>query len=154
MVRFLLTLVLPLAVILPMSAQIENRTNGAGMYCEQWYNEKKVRTINGKIFTVKQISASKNMYFGTHLIVVYSSGKIEVLLGPSWYLEKNKIRLRRGDVVKVSGAMSTFEGQRSMIAKWLIKNEDTLVLRDEKGFPKWIAEGKNKLGGENRRYKS
>lgn len=122
--------------------------------CSQWYDIQTVKTIEGTISMVKQISTTKDMTFGTHLLVDHKGEKLEIHLGPSWYLEKKKIELRTGEKVKVLGSLCNLEDKPSMIARWLFKQNDTIHLRDDKGFPKWAKKGKNKKGGRNRRYKS
>ncbi len=135
----------------PIQAQ-ESKTDYSE--CHKWYDVQNVKTVEGPITVVKQISTTEDMTFGTHLLVDYKGEELEIHLGPSWYLEKKRIKLRMGEMVKVSGSLCNLEDKRSMIAQWLVKKNDTIHLRDDKGFPKWAKKGKNKKGGRNRRYKS
>ena len=122
--------------------------------CSQWYDKQKVIVIEGTITLVKQISTTKDMTFGTHILVGHEGEEIEVHLGPSWYLEKKRIKVRTGEIVKVSGSLCILEGKPSMIAQWMVKQKDTIQLRDDEGFPIWAKVGNNKSGGRNRRFKS
>lgn len=154
MVRLISILVLASALTLPMHAQKGKMRNQVSTECRQRYNQQNVKTIKGTINKVKQISTTKNMTFGTHLLVDYEGEELEIHLGPSRYLEKKRIKLRKDDIVEVSGAVSTVDGKRSMIAKWIVKQGDTTYLRGNEGLPKWNGKRKNKKGGANCQYKS
>ncbi len=147
-------LVLSIALAITSNAQKNEMEDQASSLCAKWYDLQNEETIEGIINKVKQISTTKDMTFGTHLIVDYEGRELEILLGPSWYLEKNKVQLTKHNIIEVSGCLSIFENQPAMIAKWLMIEGDTLYLRDEKGFPKWVDKGKNKKGGRNRNFKS
>ncbi|MEE4247953.1 MAG: hypothetical protein V2I33_21385 [Kangiellaceae bacterium] len=153
MIRLVAMLVFAMVLTIPVKAQKGN-ANRTSTQCGHWYDLQSENTVVSAIKMVKQISTTKNMNFGTHLLVDYKGEELEIHLGPSWYLEKNKIKLRKGDIVKVSGSLVTFENNPSIIAKWIIKESDTIHLRDDRGLPNWAGKGNNKLGGKNRRYKS
>lgn len=154
MIRVLPILVLALITCVPFQAQNPKVKNPSTQECEQWYDNQNVHTIEGPITMVKQISTTKDMTFGTHLIVNFQGKELEIHLDPSWFLEKKKISLRKDDIVRVSGSMGTYENKKSMIAKLLLKKGDTTYPSDDDGFPKWSEKGKNKKGVRNRCYKS
>jgi hypothetical protein len=64
-------------------------------------------------------------------------GPQEVLLGPSWYLYQQEPRLKLGDEVKVRGSVVSQEGRRYVLAQRVVKDGQTLSLRDESGMPMW-----------------
>ncbi len=58
-------------------------------------------------------------------------------MGPSWCLENQDTKIEPKDKIEVTGSRITVEGKPAIIAAEVKKADETLKLRDEKGFPFW-----------------
>jgi hypothetical protein len=48
------------------------------------------------------------------------------------------VTFSKGDAISVTGSKVKQEGGYLMLAREVVKGQDTLVLRDDKGSPVWI----------------
>jgi hypothetical protein len=103
------------------------------------YDPKTVETLSGEVVSVELVTPVKGMTQGVHLAVKTEKETIAVHLGPSWYLENQDVKFAPKDTVEVKGSRVTLAGQPALIAAEVKKGDETLVLRDEQGFPAWSA---------------
>ena len=151
MKQFPLFLMALMALNLSLSAQRkEEKTNT----CKSRFNTETLTSVNGKIMEVIQISTQAEMAFGTHILIDHNGDSIVAHIGPSWYLEKMKVRFEKGDYIELSGSQIVFEGEPVIIASSIELKGQTTILRNKKGVPKWSAMCRNKKGGGNCRYSS
>jgi hypothetical protein len=101
------------------------------------YNLNTVETISGKVISINAITPRQGMSQGVHLQLKTKQEVINVYLGPSWYLDNQNLQIKPKDKIEVTGSKVNFDGQPSLIAAQVKKGKDTLVLRDENGFPVW-----------------
>ncbi|BAU62662.1 hypothetical protein STA3757_00120 [Stanieria sp. NIES-3757] len=101
------------------------------------YNLNTVETISGEVISINAITSRQGMSQGVHLQLKTEQEVINVHLGPSWYLDNQNIQIQPKDKIEVTGSKVNFDGQPSLIAAQVKKGKDTLVLRDENGFPVW-----------------
>lgn len=96
-----------------------------------------VETIQGKITEVSYMPGKKNAaMMGVHVTVTTDAETIPVHLGPVWFLNEQE-KLEKGDQITVTGSRITFEGAPAIIAVTVKRNQMTLRLRDQNGFPVW-----------------
>ena len=112
---------------------------GPGSQYSRMYDPKTVETISGEVTTVDRITPIKGMSGGIHMNVKTDKETISVQLGPSWYLENQDVKLEAKDKVEVKGSRVTFGGKPALIASEIRKGNEVLTLRDEAGFPAWMA---------------
>jgi len=112
---------------------------GPGTQYNRMYDTKTVETISGEVTSVDQITPAKAMVGGVHMNVKTDQETISVHLGPSWYLENQDVKIAAKDKVEVKGSRITFGGKPAIIAAELKKGDEVLKLRDDAGFPVWIA---------------
>jgi hypothetical protein len=84
---------------------------------------------------------------GTHLILQTETGTLEVHLGPTAFLESEKIigsgssdqpgPIAQGDTIEVVGSRMTIGGSRALIAREIRKGGQSWTLRDANGRPRW-----------------
>lgn len=110
---------------------------GMGTSYGKMYNPKTVETISGEVASVDQITPTKGMSHGVHMIVKTDKETISVHMGPGWFVENQDIKIEPKDKVDVKGARVTFEGKPAIIAAEIKKGDEILILRDEDGFPAW-----------------
>ncbi len=93
-------------------------------------------TLKGTVEEVRQISGNRR-WGGTHLTLRTDQGTIDVHVGPSWFLEKNKMSIAKGDSVEVTGSKVKFASGDALIAREIKKGGNTLTLRNTQGIPAW-----------------
>ena len=112
---------------------------GPGSQYNRMYDPKSVETISGEVTSVDRITPAKGMTGGVHMNVKTDKETVSVHLGPSWYLENQDVKIAAKDKVEVKGSRITFGGKPALIAAEVKKGEEVLKLRDDAGFPVWIA---------------
>ena len=74
---------------------------------------------------------------GAHLVVKTQDSTIEVHLAPTKFVKQYQLNLKRGDNVEIVGTRILFEGKDAMLARQVIRGEETFVFRDAGGNPIW-----------------
>lgn len=101
------------------------------------YDPKTVETVNGEVVEVNRIPHRRGRGDGVHLVLKTDKEEIPVHLGPSWYLDKQDVKIGQNDKVEVKGSRVTFKGKPALIAAEVKKGDALLKLRDESGVPAW-----------------
>jgi hypothetical protein len=65
------------------------------------------------------------------------SEETAVYLGPSWYVDKQTLRIAPKDHIQVRGSRVTVDGATAIIAAEVKKGDQSLTLRDNDGLPMW-----------------
>jgi len=113
---------------------------GPGSPYGRMYDPKTVETVTGEIASVELIAPSRGMSPGVHLTLKTDKGEaLAVHLGPQWYIDQQPVKLAKGDKVQVRGSRITFQEKPALIAAEVIKNGQTLRLRDDNGLPAWAG---------------
>jgi hypothetical protein len=102
------------------------------------YDPQTVESITGEIVKV-DVLPMRGMSGGVQLTLKTEKETIPVHLGPSWYLERQDLKLAPKYKVEIKGSRVMFNGKAAVIAAEVKKGDETLVLRDETGFPAWSA---------------
>jgi hypothetical protein len=125
------------AAILTLAAVSALAQGGRGQGAGRMYNPATETTIKGTIEEVKQISGPRGGPGGAHLILKTDKETLEVRLGPTTFLEKEKFTFAKGDQIEVTGSKVKIEGADALIAREVKKGGKTLTLRDAQGVPAW-----------------
>ena len=112
---------------------------GSGDRYGKMYDTKTVETINGEVVSVTKMTPMTGMSSGLHLTLKTDKETVSVHLGPSWYLEKQEVKIEPKDTIEVKGSRITFNGKPAIIAAEVKKGAAVLRLRDETGFPVWAG---------------
>jgi len=111
---------------------------GAKHRHQRMYDTKTVETINGEVVKVEEISHRRGKSHGIHLMLKTDKEEIPVLLGPSWYLDKQDVKVEQNDKIEVKGSrITTKRGKPVLLAAEIRKGGALLKLRDENGVPLW-----------------
>lgn len=108
---------------------------------QRMYDPQTVETITGTVTAVEQFVPMKGMSSGIHATITTESGDISVHLGPAWFIEKQTLKLVKGDIIEVTGSKITFNGSPAIVAAEVKKGNETLTLRNEAGIPVWAGSG-------------
>lgn len=112
---------------------------GPGSQYNRIYDPKSLETISGEVVKVDRITPAQGMSGGIHILVKTDKETVSVHLGPSWYLENQDVKIEPKDRVEIKGSRITFGGKPALIASEVRKGNEVLTLRDESGFPAWMA---------------
>ena len=78
-----------------------------------------------------------------HLLVKNGTESVDVYLCPRSFLEEMGVAFSKGDEIAVTGSKVKQDGADLVLAREMVKGNDTLVLRDDKGNPVWTWQRKN-----------
>jgi len=127
-----------LALPIASAAQISPQGPGRGDQAPRYDSSTEV-TLRGTVETVKQVDdvRGRRSLTGTHIILKTAQETVEVHLGPTTFLNEQKLTLSAGDAVEIIGSRVKVSGSDAVIAREIRKGTQTVTLRDEKGIPKW-----------------
>lgn len=144
----------------PTSASAGPRWGRGGGWCDRngygrIYDPSTQETLEGRIERVEYMRPEDGMSRGVHLVLrtgpagdegkgegkaeVATGETITVHLGPSWYLEKQTVPLKKGDRVTIVGSRVRQGEGPILIARTVTKGDEVLELRDETGRPYWAG---------------
>lgn len=132
----IITLIALLFVFITSSTIAQNGW-GRGSNYNKLYDTKTVETISGTVTTIDKVYTDKNSTYGVHLTISTNNGEINVHLGPAWYIENQDLQIVKDDNITVTGSKVTYDGNKVIIAKEVVKGDQILKLRDEDGYPLW-----------------
>jgi hypothetical protein len=76
-------------------------------------------------------------------------GELRVHLCPAWYMDEQKLGVKVGDTLEVTGAKTTQDQIPVILAREVGMNGKKIMLRDNQGFPVWRGQGRG-MGGPGR----
>jgi hypothetical protein len=142
--RILITVITMISLMLAVDALAQKGMKwkgsggwGMGSQYDRMYDPKTLETLSGEVVSVDTITPMKGMSYGVHLTVKTEKETVSVHLGPGWYVENQDVKIEPKDKVEIAGSRITFDGKPAIIAARIKKGDETLVLRDENGFPVW-----------------
>jgi hypothetical protein len=127
------------------AAQTSQETRPGMRQMMPMYDTKTETTIRGTVETVDEVAPQGRMagrsggrsMSGTHIVLKTDKDSIAVHLGPSAFLEENKLKLAKGDELEVLGSRVTMAGEDVVLAREITRGEQTVKLRDAAGRPVW-----------------
>lgn len=72
-----------------------------------------------------------------HLVMKNGDQTVDVYLCPKSFIDDMGVTFTKGDEISFTGSKITVGGAEMMLAREIVKGQDTLVLRDDKGKPVW-----------------
>jgi hypothetical protein len=72
-----------------------------------------------------------------HLMIKIGADMVDVYLCPKSFLDDMGMSLSKGDEIALTGSKVKAEGADLILAREVVKGNDTVVLRDGKGDPVW-----------------
>jgi hypothetical protein len=73
-----------------------------------------------------------------HLVMKNGEETLDIYLCPKAFMDDMGISFNKGDEISFTGSKVKQDGADMVLAKEVVKGQDTLVLRDDKGNPVWI----------------
>jgi hypothetical protein len=112
---------------------------GIGSQYQRMYNPATVETLSGTVESVDKINPMKGMHSGIHVMLKTDKETLSVHLGPEWFVERQDMKIEKGDKIEVKGSRVTFADKPAIIAADVKKGDSTLILRDSNGIPAWAG---------------
>lgn len=72
-----------------------------------------------------------------HLVMKNGDETVDIYLCPKSFMDDMGVTFNKGDEISFTGSKVKQDGADMVLARELIKGQDTLVLRDDKGKPVW-----------------
>lgn len=101
------------------------------------YDPQTVETVSGEVISVDKVVYGRREYYGVHLLLRTDKGEMPVHLGPSWFVDRQTMKIRPHDVIEVTGSRVIYDGKPALIAAEVKKGEESLRLRTVEGLPLW-----------------
>ena len=128
---FRLALSLLLCVTPGLSQKPQSEDSGLPKY--DLHTETKIK---GAVDEVNLLSIGTRKDF-TELIIKNGDDKAHIYVCPKPFQEEMGISFSKGDQIAVTGSKVKQNGADLILARQVVKGNDTFVLRDEKGGPVW-----------------
>jgi hypothetical protein len=122
---------LALAVMVPQVSVAQLAMRGG------WYDRQTVETVAGEVISVDKIASGARGYYGIHLMLKTQDGEIPVYLGPSWFLDRQTMKIAPRDLIEVTGSRVIDHGKPALIAAQIKRGKEQLRLRSAEGLPLW-----------------
>jgi hypothetical protein len=103
------------------------------------YSRAAFETVSGEVIDIYEATSKQGYRSGLHLLLKANEETIDVHLGPISYIEGQNFHFEPGDALEIKGDHFTNSSMPTMTAIEVKKNNETLILRDEDGFPMWRA---------------
>ncbi|MEB3291521.1 MAG: hypothetical protein VKJ24_00030 [Synechococcales bacterium] len=100
-----------------------------------------METLQGEVVGLETGARSGRHGGGVHVRLKTRSGEeVSVHLGPSWYLDRQPLKLQVKDSIEVKGVRFQRHDQSIVMAATVKKGSQTLQLRDDQGVPVWVGD--------------
>jgi len=107
------------------------------------YNPQTVETLSGVVVSVPPIRGQEGFPEPARFILDTGRGKLPVVLGPGWFVDRQGMKIAPLDKVEVTGSRIMVKGKPAIVAAELKKGGQVMELRDQQtGAPKWGGRGR------------
>ena len=100
------------------------------------YDLKAETKINGAVEETRLFEFATRKDF-VELVIKSNEGKVVVYVCPKPFQDELGIIFTKGDAITITGAKVKQEESEVILARELVKGQDTILLRDDKGNPVW-----------------
>jgi hypothetical protein len=73
----------------------------------------------------------------TYLVMKNGDETVDIYLCPKSFIDDMGVTFSKGDEIAFTGSKIKQDGADMMLAREVVKGQDTLILRDDKGKPVW-----------------
>jgi len=91
-------------------------------------------TLRGDVLYVAESAAG---WAGVYVIMKDGNNEIEVHLAPASFLAKERMEIRIGDTIKVTGSRTAWKSSEIVLAREITAHSRTIPLRSATGAPLW-----------------
>jgi hypothetical protein len=87
--------------------------------------------------TIQEIKAPENAKDSIHLMLKSADETVDVFLCPKSFLDDMGTSFAKGDEISLTGSKIKLDAANMVLAREVMKGDDKLLLRDDKGGPVW-----------------
>lgn len=131
MMETLLLIALAVAVVLMLSLPGESLPQRAMRFIRG------SRYVSGEVLAVDKVAYGGGRIHGVHLLLKTAKGELSVHLGPSSFVDSQRMKIAPHDLIKVAGSRVTYDGKSALIATIVRKGDERWRLRTDSGTPLW-----------------
>ncbi|MBD3289600.1 hypothetical protein GF337_12415 [candidate division KSB1 bacterium] len=113
------------------------------------YDASKEMTFTGEVIRFDTVQNDYGRFPGLLITVKSEEQELPVFLAPNWYLTDQKISIKNGEEISVTGSKINFKNKDQIIARIFEYGDKKITVRNEKGIPVWA--GKRMGPGRGRR---
>ena len=126
---------------LAFAAEAPSTPEGGGPGARRRWDPASVETLSGEVLRIDHVPRKRGTGMVVHLEVRAGTGEtVDVRLGPAWWVDGQKVRVKENDQVEVKGSRISVGGEPVVIAAAVSKKGKTLVLRSDDGVPVWAGQ--------------
>ncbi len=108
------------------------------------YNPATVETVMGRVVSVDEVTPVSMVTRCVRLMIIAGKEEISVMLGPSWFVANQDVKIEPSETVEVTGSRVVIAGRPMIIAREVAKDDMVMKLRAQDGMPLWNAWSKRK----------
>lgn len=102
------------------------------------FDDSKIETVKGTVLSAEHSHSQKGgRSYSVHFLLKTDDGLATVYLGPAWYLDRQRVKIRAKDLIEVTGSRVAMDGTDALIAVEIKKGNEILKLRDKSGAASW-----------------
>jgi hypothetical protein len=106
----------------------------------EWtFNPTTIETVQGKVTRITFRKGPHVKPSTEWLSLTTDRGQTSVLLGPAYWLSKEKVKVNKGDNISVTGSLVTRNNKTVLVATEVRIGEETVDLQESNGTPLWSA---------------
>ena len=124
-------------IAVPALAQGQRR-GGMGM---PRYDKTTEQTVSGTVQKVEAHEGRMGAGTGVHLAFTTGDRVLDVHVGPARWLTEKQYEFTAGDRLTITGSSVKVDGADAFLAREIVKDGKTLVLRNADGVPLWSGRG-------------
>jgi hypothetical protein len=122
-----------------LSPAIAQKTPGSDASAPK-YDSHTETTMKGTVVEIKLPPKGSDI---AHLMMKNGTEIVDVYLCPKSFLEDMGVSFSKGDEIAVTGSKVKQDGTDIVLAREVVKGNDTVTLRDKTGGPVWSWQKKN-----------
>ena len=102
------------------------------------YSASNEQTVQGAVQDVQEFYCPISGDVGTHLLVKTDHGTFQVHIAPLRFLLDKKLSFSKGDQIELVGSRIIYNGHEGLIARTVIRGDQTVTFREKNGKPVWL----------------
>jgi DNA/RNA endonuclease YhcR with UshA esterase domain len=102
------------------------------------YNASNEVSVQGVVEDVQEFYCPISGDEGTHLMLKTENGTFQVHVAPRRFLRGNNLSFSKGDQIQVVGSRIIYQGQDALIARTVVRGNQTVAFREPNGKPVWV----------------
>ena len=103
------------------------------------YNAASETKVEGKIGKVEVADSGYGRFPGTVVNLKTKDKAVKVYIAPNWYLNNEKIQLKKDQSLTITGSKVTHNNKPLIITRTMKYDGKEITIRDSNGFPVWAG---------------